>query len=1248
MKKFSPANWWYLAFTVLLFFVEFTGSRNALHTDYTDEYSGKVISTIEKKQQDFEKIWENDTLIRHIRNGAFREDVLSELRSRKLMALVFEQQQMVYWSSVAIDQGIGRYADSSGYGMADISRGWYFYESRKMGKQVVMLAYPLYRRYQVTNNPLLDEGFNVDLGLQTKAEWSQSPVADYVELRSEILPYSVYVKFDDTKGNAGHPLFLVVFLLGLVCLVLFLFQVFDYTERRYSYFRAWLLVSGLIVLIRAASFFFKFPYSLYATGFFSGKVFSQGILLLSLGDLFADTLLFFIIVFTLFKGYLLAQRENRLQYKLLLFRSRIIYLSVPAALIFTLLTLGIIQALIGDPQLDFEVTNILHSGTNTLVCLFISAMLLTAHYLVVNMLTGVFKYTGLSFFRLLPALLISLAALAPAVYIGAFSFVLLIQSLTYLVAIFITFHLFESQSYFRRTLGVIFIVSVFASSLFYRAIHDREKEKRAEIAENIFSPKDLNAESIFLEIEANIELDRYIREYFRNPLILKSQLEKRIKQLYFTGYLSRYDIDIFDYDLEGNSFKELNYYTYSYLSAVYDNKTQSTLSNHFYYINDPALRFGYMAKYEVCTEQHTLGVLFIMLKPKFVQDEKIFTELLSRPPDQQQQDLSNYSYAIYQDNSLISQSGPFPYPLMQNFGGFQATGFLNSEGYSHFLKKEEGNIVILVSKKQDSLMEPVTIFSFLFLSFCFFAALVFLLNLSFVYLRLALARFGGKRRRVAGLYGWITRLLSSTKFRGIYFSTRIQLASISLVLVALLLTGYFTIQYIGFKYSQRQHERLDSKVKSILSAIENEKRFEEMMLYNDELAAYLNQLAEFYNTDINLYDLEGRLKASTQMRIFQSGMLLNKINPLAFSKIYEEKRSQHIQAERIGMLEYQAAYVPVFDSRHELLCYLNVPFFSNEKELSRERSDFLENFINIYVFFFIVAGVLAFFISKRITLPLTLIQSKLADIRLGGKNERLEWRQNDEIGQLVRQYNFMVDQLERSAAVLAKSEREDAWKEMAKQIAHEIKNPLTPMKLSVQHLQRAWAGRSENLEQTFKRVTGVLIEQIESLSLLATEFSSFAKMPAAKPENFELTEVIDSIVELYFNSEGITISYRAATERLPVRADKNQLSRVFNNVIKNAVQAIPSGMPGLIQVSLEKEDACALVKVQDNGIGISPEIAKSIFSPSFSTKNSGMGLGLAISRQIIENIGGSISFESEEGTGASFYVRVPLDAADAE
>jgi len=960
----------------------------------------------------------------------------------------------------------------------------------------------------------------------------------------------------------------------------------------------------------------------------------------SFGDLLINAALMFILIFIAFQAVTKSLRDSTHEKKSLqsykpIVLSILVFLS-------TVFVLALLQSLIDNSSLNFDVTNILRSGSVTALGLLAAALILSGHFMLVSLFTRWASYKSVKPASLLMGLLGGVVLVFLLKWVMTdINQVLIIQGVTYSIALFITLQLVLNQGFFQRMAVVLFVICVFSSTLFYRAIHDRELGQRQLAARQIYSPKDLNAEGYFLEIESRLEQDRFLQDYFRNPLILKSQLEKRIKQLYFTGYLSKYEIDLYDYDTLGSHFKELNSFPYLFLEDVYNNRTQSTLSNHFYYINDASLRFGYIAKYQIRRPEGKLGTLYIMLKPKFIQDENTFTELFSQHSKEQEVDVSEYSYAIYQNDYLISQSGSFPYPLNYDLPATNQNRFTNKEGFSHFLSPEQGNIIVVVSKKRDGLMEPITVFSFLFLSFGLFVVLVVCLEFIFIYLRYLLSLWNSKGP-TERFEGWLQRFNFIGGFKGIFFSTRIQLVTIGLVLIALVLTGYFTISYIGFKYSERQEERLDSKVKSIISAVENEKRFESMMRYDDQLTAYLNQLAEFYNTDINLYDLNGNLQASTQMRMYQTGLLIDKINPFAFAKIETESRSQHMQEERIGRLNYLASYVPLFDGHHQLLGYLNIPFFSNEQELENELSSFLESFINIYVFLFLIAGIIAYFVAQRITQPLTVIQSKLGQTRLGNYNEHLEWKRDDEIGQLVGQYNFMVDELERSAELLGKSEREGAWKEMAKQIAHEIKNPLTPMKLSVQHLQRSWRAKADNLEESFERVTNVLIEQIDSLSHLATEFSSFAKMPTAKMEDFELSEVMSSVAELYMNSDELELNYSASMQRMLVRADKDQLSRVFNNLVKNAIQAIPEGIKGKVSIELEQEGEWARILVEDNGAGISEELARKIFSPSFSTKNSGMGLGLAISKQIIENSGGRIWFESEEGKGTTFFVELPV------
>jgi nitrogen fixation/metabolism regulation signal transduction histidine kinase len=320
-----------------------------------------------------------------------------------------------------------------------------------------------------------------------------------------------------------------------------------------------------------------------------------------------------------------------------------------------------------------------------------------------------------------------------------------------------------------------------------------------------------------------------------------------------------------------------------------------------------------------------------------------------------------------------------------------------------------------------------------------------------------------------------------------------------------------------------------------------------------------------------------------------------------------------------------------------------MPYFAKQNELQKEINTFLIALINIYVLLFALSVTVAVFISYYVTKPLKLIQDKMSKIKLGRASEPIEWKEEDEIGSLVREYNRMIEELQRSAELLARSERESAWREMAKQVAHEIKNPLTPMKLSVQHLQRLMENKTPDLEEKVKKLSATLIEQIETLSTIASEFSAFAKMPKANEEKTNLREILSNAIHLFKDTVDHTeISFHPmVTGDTYVYADKEQLLRVFNNLIKNAVQAIPEGVQGKVEILLSKKNGAFVTRVRDNGTGITEEAMDKIFVPSFTTKTGGMGLGLAMVKNIVESGSGKIWFETAKGKGTTFFVSFP-------
>jgi two-component system, NtrC family, nitrogen regulation sensor histidine kinase NtrY len=286
--------------------------------------------------------------------------------------------------------------------------------------------------------------------------------------------------------------------------------------------------------------------------------------------------------------------------------------------------------------------------------------------------------------------------------------------------------------------------------------------------------------------------------------------------------------------------------------------------------------------------------------------------------------------------------------------------------------------------------------------------------------------------------------------------------------------------------------------------------------------------------------------------------------------------------------------------------------------------------------------VIAVFIANEITRPLVVIQENLQKMQLGKHNEPIYYRRNDEIGSLVKEYNKKVEELSVSAELLARSERESAWREMAKQVAHEIKNPLTPMKLNIQYLQRA-KHKGKEYDEHIERVTATLIEQIDNLSNIATEFSNFAQIPNARNQVFELAAQMKKVIGLFETDERSAIEFNyKGFEDIKVNADREQLSRAIINLMKNAIQSIPENRKGKIEISLNRRDYMAIITVTDDGQGIPVELRDKLFSPSFTTKTSGMGLGLAIVKNIVENFSGRIWFETELEKGTTFYLEIPV------
>ena len=474
--------------------------------------------------------------------------------------------------------------------------------------------------------------------------------------------------------------------------------------------------------------------------------------------------------------------------------------------------------------------------------------------------------------------------------------------------------------------------------------------------------------------------------------------------------------------------------------------------------------------------------------------------------------------------------------------------------------------------------------------------------------------------------------------------TRIFLSMITLIVIASILMA--SISIIQFKNEAKDYhqERLDRKefaikehINYVLSTTTYPLTPENLkLIFKDKI----HELSDIHNLEINIYSLEGKLVKSSK-----STFSVDKVAPPIPNYILKLVQSsvdkRYVDIKNIDGVKNRSSYSQIKDDKFKPLGILNIPYVEDDGFYEKELRQFLIRLSQVYSFMLLIAFALAYFLASYITKSLKTISDKINETSLNQKNEKIVIEANSrEINSLINAYNQMVDKLEESASMLAQSEREQAWREMAKQVAHEIKNPLTPMRLTVQSFQRKFDANDPNLKQKLDDYSKTLIQQIDTMSAVASAFSNFASMPAQQNETLNVVEVVEFSLDI-FNED--FIAFESNSDEIITVMDRTQLIRIITNLVKNAIQAIPEEqLEKKVVVSVNAEEDNVIIAVKDNGIGIDIENTERIFEPKFTTKTSGMGLGLGIIKNIIENYKGTITFETESGKGSTFIVSLPI------
>ncbi len=473
---------------------------------------------------------------------------------------------------------------------------------------------------------------------------------------------------------------------------------------------------------------------------------------------------------------------------------------------------------------------------------------------------------------------------------------------------------------------------------------------------------------------------------------------------------------------------------------------------------------------------------------------------------------------------------------------------------------------------------------------------------------------------------------------------RIFLSMIALILVSSVLLA--SISIIQFKneareYHQQRLENKENTIKEHINYILSNTTYPLTtrnlpLIFKDRIY----ELADIHNQEINIYGLDGKLLKSSKAS-FSIDKPAPAIPKLIRQLVQSSIEKRYVDIKNINGKKHRYSYSQIKDDKFKPLGILNLPYVEDDSFYENELQNFLIRLGQVYTFTLLVAFALAYFLSSYITQSLKTISDRITETSFNQRNEKIRLRANSkEIDTLIKAYNKMVDELEESAAKLAQGEREEAWREMAKQVAHEIKNPLTPMRLTVQSFQRKFDPDDPDLKQKLNDYSKTLIQQIDTMGAVASAFSNFASMPAQQNENLNVVSVVDLALDI-FNED--FIRFESAEKVIVAKMDRTQLIRVITNLVKNAIQSIPPQQEDkLVLVSIKKTDHHVQICVKDNGSGIEPHHMDRIFEPKFTTKSSGMGLGLGIIKNIIENYKGTITFETQLGKGTTFTVSLPV------
>lgn len=764
----------------------------------------------------------------------------------------------------------------------------------------------------------------------------------------------------------------------------------------------------------------------------------------------------------------------------------------------------------------------------------------------------------------------------------------------------------------------------------------RDLADKKEFGSQFITHNDPLTEFLLKKDSQLIAQDQEVRELLvANAPLAREMIQQRIRSRYLDQYQGAYSVEVLTFDGQGTSL---------------DNSAQAR--PHEYYVGaygKPAYATSYPGIFTIDAGQSapetavdTVGELTPYLSPikqyitfitsgeqsspagymvlKLYQKPREALDLAPLPDERfvKIPETQEYSYAIFEDAKQLYSSGPYNYERR-----FSATTLLDSAlyrtglelyDYQHVGQVGPHNRQIVVSAKSWGWNGFGANFSFLYL------ILVIVVSLAII---------------GHALHSGIESL-------PITYSTKIQMLLNAAFIIPLLIVLFFILRIIGSNYRENQENahlnNTQSLSANVLGYIDDYRQGRVSEAY---LEQQIQRIARDSDLDMNLYETTGKILIASKPLLYQGGVISELLNPVAMKQIVEQKENQLVLPESLGERIYNTAYVCLKSDEQKLLGVLSVSQYDARSILDRQIIDIVTSVLMVFTAMLIIFLLVSYLAANLLIEPLRVLARKISTTNLNQLDSPLPWHSNDEIGVLIKKYNQMLVNLELNKQALSSNEKQSAWREMARQVAHEIKNPLTPMKLTLQQLQRTIRRDDPEALEKVNRAMDSIIKQIDTIGYIAQSFSDIARMPPPQNEVFEVTSVVNKAYELYANDDMVSFQRQIAPGPLYVSGDRQQFGGSISNLIINARQSVPSSRVAEITVRLYKHNKTVIVEVKDNGTGIPQHIRSRVFLPNFTTREGGTGLGLAMAKRIIEYAGGSIWFETEEDKGTTFFLSLP-------